>query len=300
LLSRVDRGVLYMLFGALISAINGAVTKILADDLSALEIVFFRNLIGIALILYALKHTAPTLSGGKFHMLIVRGLFGFLAMILFFYTITVIPLGEAITLNKTSPLFVTILAYYLLKEHLNKTTIFALLIGFLGIIFITKPFGLTISYEHFLGILGGFFAAAAYTTIKKIKDIYDTRVIVLSFVGIGTLLPAILFIIAPYIDAPQSVAFLFPEFTFPTKVSVWLIIAFMAIISTLSQWLLTKAYSVSNVSIIGVISYTNIPFAIGFGWMLGDKFPDYLTFVGIGLIVLGGILVGRRSKVKTT
>ena len=289
-----------MLFGALISAINGAVTKILADDLSALEIVFFRNLIGIALILYALKHTAPTLSGGKFHMLIVRGLFGFLAMILFFYTITVIPLGEAITLNKTSPLFVTILAYYLLKEHLNKTTIFALLIGFLGIIFITKPFGLTISYEHFLGILGGFFAAAAYTTIKKIKDIYDTRVIVLSFVGIGTLLPAILFIIAPYIDAPQSVAFLFPEFTFPTKVSVWLIIAFMAIISTLSQWLLTKAYSVSNVSIIGVISYTNIPFAIGFGWMLGDKFPDYLTFVGIGLIVLGGILVGRRSKVKTT
>ena len=289
-----------MLFGALISAINGAVTKILADDLSALEIVFFRNLIGIALILYALKHTAPTLSGGKFHMLIVRGLFGFLAMILFFYTITVIPLGEAITLNKTSPLFVTILAYYLLKEHLNKTTIFALLIGFLGIIFITKPFGLTISYEHFLGILGGFFAAAAYTTIKKIKDIYDTRVIVLSFVGIGTLLPAILFIIAPHIDAPQSVAFLFPEFTFPTKVSVWLIIAFMAIISTLSQWLLTKAYSVSNVSIIGVISYTNIPFAIGFGWMLGDKFPDYLTFVGIGLIVLGGILVGRRSKVKTT
>ena len=70
----------------------------------------------------------------------------------------------------------------------------------------------------------------------------------------------------------------------------------MAVISTISQWLLTKAYSESNVSIIGVISYTNIPFAIGFGWMLGDAFPDYLTFVGIGLIVLGGILVGRAKK----
>ena len=51
-----------------------------------------------------------------------------------------------------------------------------------------------------------------------------------------------------------------------------------------------------NISIIGVISYTNIPFAIGFGWMLGDKFPDYLTFVGIGLIILGGILVGKKSE----
>ena len=128
-----------MLVSALISALNGAVAKILSDDMSALEIVFFRNLIGVAIILYTLKHTAPKLSGGKFHMLITRGVFGFLAMILFFYTITVIPLGEAITLNKTSPLFVTVLAFYLLKEQLNKTTIFALLVGFLGIIFITKP-----------------------------------------------------------------------------------------------------------------------------------------------------------------
>lgn len=285
-----------MLFGALFSALNGALAKILSNDLSALEMVFYRNLIGVAIILYALKHTAPKLSGGKFHLLFVRGLLGFLAMITFFYTITVIPLGEAITLNKTSPLFVTLLAYYLLKENLNKNTLFALLIGFLGVILITKPFGLTISYEHFLGILGGFFAAAAYTTIKKIKDIYDARVIVLSFVIVGSVLPAMLFVVAPYVNAPDSLAFLFPHAELPTKLSIWLLIIFMAITATISQWLLTKAYSASNLSIIGVISYTNIPFAIGFGWMLGDAFPDYLTFLGIGFIVIGGILVGKNKQ----
>jgi len=296
MLKSMDRGILYMLIGALFSAMNGAVAKILTEDLSALEMVFYRNLIGVMIILYTLKHTPPKLTGGKFHMLFMRGVFGFSAMILFFYTITVIPLGEAITLNKTSPLFVTILAYYLLEDRLNKTTIFALLVGFLGVILIVKPMGMSISYEHFLGILAGFFAAAAYTTIKKIKDIYDARVIVLSFVGIGTFFPAILFLVAPYIDPPQALAFLFPEFKLPTSYYVWSMIVFMAITATSSQWLLTKAYSNSNVSIIGVVSYTNIPFAIGFGWMLGDTFPDYLTFVGIGLIVFGGILVGRRSK----
>jgi len=285
-----------MLIGALFSALNGAVAKILSEDLSALEIVFYRNLIGVAIILYTLKHTAPKLSGGKFHLLFVRGLFGFLAMILFFYTITVIPLGEAITLNKTSPLFVTILAYYLLKEHLSINTIFALLIGFFGIILITKPFEFSISYEHFLGILGGFFAAAAYTTIKKIKDIYDARVIVLSFVFIGSLFPAILFLIAPYVEVPHAISFLFPEFRLPQTMFIWVLIVFMAITATSSQWLLTKAYSNSNVSIIGVISYANIPFAVGFGWMLGDKFPDYLTFGGVGLIILGGIFVGRAKN----
>lgn len=285
-----------MLFGALISALNGAVSKILTDDMSAMEIVFFRNLIGIGLILYALKHTPPTLSGGKWYLLITRGVFGFSAMILFFYTIATIPLGEAITLNKTSPLFVTILAYYLLKEKLNKTTLVALLIGFLGVILIVKPIGMSISYEHFLGILGGFFAAAAYTTIKKIKDIYDARVIVLSFVGIGTLLPALFFFIAPFVDAPESLSFLFPVFSYPSSPKVWGLITFMGVISVVSQWLLTKAYSATNLSIIGVISYTNIPFAIGFGWMLGDVFPDTLMFIGIGLIVIGGVLVGNKSK----
>jgi LPXTG-motif cell wall-anchored protein len=295
----VDKGILYMLIGALISAFNGAIAKILSDDLSAMEIVFFRNLIGTLIILYSLKHTPPKLKGGELHLLITRGVLGFSAMILFFYTITVIPLGEAITLNKTSPLFGTVLAFYLLKEHLDKKTIFALFIGFLGIIFITKPFNMMISYEHFLGILGGFLAAAAYTTIKTIKNIYDARVIVLSFVGIGSILPAIFFMLAPFIDSPKYLKFLFVEFYTPSTIWVWFLIILMAIISTISQWLLTKAYSLSQISIIGVISYTNIPFAIGFGWLLGDKFPDSLTFLGIALIVVGGVLVGWKKKKKS-
>jgi drug/metabolite transporter (DMT)-like permease len=143
--------------------------------------------------------------------------------------------------------------------------------------------------------MGGFFAAAAYATIKKIKDIYDTRVIMLSFMGVGTFFPLLFFVIAPWIDAPDYLDFLFQPFVWSMSVKVWLLIGFMALISTLSQWLLTKAYSFSKASIIGVISYTNIPFAIGFGWMLGDGFPDMYTFTGIGLIVLGGILVSKAK-----
>jgi drug/metabolite transporter (DMT)-like permease len=266
-----------MLLSALISALNGATAKLLSDHIDTFEMVFFRNLIGMAIILYTLKHTPAILTGGKLHLLILRGIFGTLAMLLFFYTITTIPLGEAITLNKTSPFFVTILAYYLINEKINRYTILALVIGFVGILLIVKPFGLVFSFNHILGILGGFFAAAAYATIKKIKDIYDTRVIMLSFMGVGTVIP-----------------FFFIQLKFYDDITIWSLIVFMAIISTLSQWLLTKAYSLTKASIIGVVGYTNIPFAIGFGYMLGDAFPDFLTFTGIGLIILGGILVGKK------
>jgi drug/metabolite transporter (DMT)-like permease len=294
MLKNLDNGILFMLVAALISALNGALTKILSEDISALEIVFFRNFIGIFLILYALKHTPPKLKGGKIHLLFMRGFLGFSAMILFFYSITVIPLGEAITLNKTSPLFVAFLAFFLLKEKMQLHVLFALLLGFSGVVLITKPYGVSFSYAHFLGLLGGFFAAAAYTTIKKIKDIYDSRIIVLSFVLVGTLLPLLLFATAPFINPPSAIAFLFPEFIVPLRASFWGVVAIMALISTLSQWLLTKAYSAKNLGIVGVISYTNIPFAIGFGYLLGDPFPDIITFLGIIFIISGGFLVGRK------
>ncbi len=294
MLKRSESGVLFMLASALISAFNGAITKILAQDISALEIVFFRNLFGIFLILYALKHTPPKRSGAKLYLLLLRGLLGFSAMILFFYTITVIPLGEAITLNKTSPFFVSVLAFFLLKEQLTPRIIFALFIGFVGTVLITKPFGLHFTYVHFLGILGGFFAASAYTTIKKIKEIYDSRIIVLSFVGMGTLLPGILFVAAHFVTPPAAFSFLFPYFIMPVGMKIWVLIVLMGIISTLSQWFLTKAYSAKNLSVVGVVSYTNIPFAIGFGWMLGDAFPDIWTLMGIGFIIIGGILVSKK------
>ena len=296
MIKNLDTGVLYMLAAALISALNGAMTKMLSVEISALEIVFFRNFIGIFLILYAIKHTPVTLYGGKFHLLFMRGFFGFTAMILFFYTIAVIPLGEAITLNKTSPFFVTLLAFFLLGERLSLRVAFALVLGFLGVVFIVKPFDMSFSYLHGIGIAGGFFAAAAYTTIKHIKDIYDSRIIVLSFVVVGTLLPLLLFIAAPYVDPPESLAFLFPAFVVPQSLYTWGLIAVMALVSTLSQWLLTKAYSAKNLSIVGVISYTNIPFALGFGWILGNAFPDILTFLGISFIVAGGVLVSWRKN----
>ncbi len=292
---KIDRGVLFMTLSALISALNGAIAKVLGEDMSALEIVFFRNLIGVIFILMALKHTPPVLSGGKMHLLLLRGFLGFSAMILFFYTITVIPLGEAITLNKTSPLFVVVLAYFLMNEHLNLRGILALFIGFIGIMLITKPVGMTIGYEHFLGITGGFLAAAAYTTIKKIKHLYDTRVIVLSFMGMGTVIPLILFMLAPFLTPPDALAFLFSPFHWPQTSHLWLLIATMALISTLSQWLLTKAYSVSKAGVIGAISYTNIPFAIGFGTMLGDPIPDTLALLGIVLIISGGLMLRRGT-----
>ncbi|APW66025.1 EamA family transporter [Poseidonibacter parvus] len=282
-LKLMDKGMLFMLFSAFFGALNSAVAKVLSQSMDPIEIVFYRNLLGVLIILYTLKKLPVSINISKLHLLFLRGLFGTIAMLFFFYTIATIPLGEAIILNKTSPFFVTILAFYLMKESINFNTFIALIIGFVGLVLIIKPFGIVLSIEHIYGVLGGFFAAAAYATIKKIKDIYDARVIMLSFMLIGVIIPFLLFLFTPYV-----------KFSIHTDLIVWLLIVLMAVLSTASQWLLTRAYGLSPASIIGVVSYTSIPFAVGFGVMLGDLFPDILTFIGISLIVLGGILVSKK------
>jgi len=282
-LKLIDKGVLFMLLSAMIAALSGAVAKVLSDSMDPIEIVFYRNLLGVMIILYSFKKVSVSIDTSKLHLLFLRGFFGTLAMLFFFYTIATIPLGEAIILNKTSPFFVTILAYYFMKESISLKTFIALIIGFIGIILIIKPFGIEISIEHIYGVLGGFFAAAAYATIKKIKDIYDARVIMLSFMGIGVVIPLLIFLFTPY-----------AQFQIHTSFFVWSLIALMAVLSTVSQWLLTRAYSLSKASIIGVIGYSSIPFAVGFGVMLGDSFPDMYASLGIVLIIIGGILVSKK------
>lgn len=283
-LKLMDRGVLFMILSAFLAALSGAVAKLLSQEsMDPIEIVFYRNLLGVMIILYSFKKVSVSINMSKLHLLFLRGFFGTLAMLFFFYTIATIPLAEAVVLNKTSPFFVTILAFYLMKESITKNTIFALIIGFVGVVLVVQPFGFEISFEHFLGVLGGFFAAAAYATIKKIKDIYDARVIMLSFMGIGVVLPFLLFIFTPY-----------TEFKIHTSIFVWSLIVFMAILSTASQWFLTRAYSLSKASIIGVIGYSSIPFALGFGIMLGDSLPDFYASLGIALIIVGGVLVNKK------
>ncbi len=277
-----------MLSSSFLGALNGAIAKTLASSIPALEIVFFRNILGVIIILLMLKHTPSNINKENLPLLILRGFFGFVAMFLFFYTITVIPLGDAITLNKTSPVFVAVLAFLILHEKMTLFKITGVLLGFAGVILIAKPNGFELDFPYFLGILGGFFAAAAYTTINKIKHIYDSRIIVLSFMGMGSLLPLILFLTAPYLNNP-----LIKEFVLPTGLNSYLLIGFMAFTATASQWLLTKAYSSQNLTLVATVGYSIIPFAIFLGVMLGDSLPDYLTLSGIIMIVLAGILAKK-------
>ena len=279
-----------MLLATLTFAFMGGFVKLLSSSLPSVEITFFRNIFGVVIILLALYKTPTKSKGGKPLLLFFRGFMGFLALLAYFYNMANIPLGVATTYNKTSPLFLAFFAWIFLGERLPKSAILALIFGFVGIACIAKPNSFILDKYTILGLFSGIGAALAYTSIRELKNYYDTRVIALSFMSVGTIGPLILMLLSNYYNFDKSLDFIFAKFVMPKGIE-WLYIAGVGLLATASQLLMTKAYSLTKAGIIGAVTYTQILFGTIVGILLGDKVPDFLTIVGMILIVVSGLLV---------
>ena len=289
-----NKGIQYMLFASVMFAFMGAAAKELSDSMSSVEVVFFRNIFGVFLILISIYNSPLKQIGGKFWLLVFRGMAGFIALLFFFYNIAEISLGEAMTFSKTSTIFTAILAYFLLKEKLGTRGWTGVFVGFIGIVFVTEFDGSSLEKTDYLGILSGVGAALAYTSVRELRKFYDSRAIVLSFMTIGTIGPLLLMIISTFYSN-ESLDFMLGTFVMPEP-NDWTYIILLGIFATLAQIYMTKAYSCAKAGIIGTISYSNILFSIILGLFLGDNFPSISIVFGILLIVLSGLLVSSKKE----
>ena len=296
-IKNMDRGILFMLLASLSFAMMGGFAKVLSQHLPPVEVTFFRNIFGVLLVGFSIYRLPLKQIGGKPLLLLFRGSMGFMALLAYFYIMAYIPLGEAVTYNKTSPLFVALFAYLFLNEKLHKSALIAIVIGFVGIVLVAKPEGINFDKYDLLGIFSGVGAALAYTSIRELRNYYDTRAIVMSFMGVGSVAPLSLMLVTPYVNVSSEFDWMFAPFIMPMGVE-WGYVVAVGLFATVSQLLMTKAYELTKAGIVGTISYSNIIFALIIGVMLGDPIPDFWTFLGILLVILSGLLVAL-SKGKS-
>ena len=289
-IKNIDRGILYMLMATLAFAFMSGFVKIISADLPPLEVAFFRNISGVLIITISLWKMPIVQKGGKPWLLFFRGFMGLLSLIAYFYNMANIPLGEAVTYNKSAPLFLAFFAWVFLGEKLPRLALWALIFGFAGIILIARPDGFVFDKYSLLGIFSAIGAALAYTSIRELKNYYDVRSIALSFMAVGTIGPMLLMGIAEFVEPSESYDFIISKFIMPQGIT-WLYLIAMGTFATASQLLMTKAYSLTKAGIIGTITYTQIIFAVIIGTILGDQFPDIWTMLGIALVIIAGLLV---------
>ena len=287
-----------MLLAALGFSIMGGAAKALKGSFNAGQLVFWRNIVGLIVLIISFIQHKPLNSGSKPGRLLFRGLMGTIALYSLLYCIMHLPLGTAMSYNLTSALFIALFSFILFKEYAEKWVLVAVLIGFFGMLLIYKPNIHLAWYYHVAGLISGVTSAIAYLTVGKLTQHYDTRVIVMSFVLTGVVTP-LFFVVIKYIFQLDADELFFINWRWPQKAE-WLLVLLMGTAALFGQYFVTKAYGADKAGVVSAISYANIVFSVFIGMMLGDAFPDLVSLLGILCIISSGVLISflKNKQVK--
>jgi drug/metabolite transporter (DMT)-like permease len=293
-ISPTYRGIVYMLLAALGFSIMGGAAKALKESFNAGQLVFWRNSVGLIVLIFSFAQRAPVNAGSKPLRLLFRGLMGTAALYTLLYCIMHLPLGTAMSYNLTSALFIALFSFFLFREYAGSKVLLGVLIGFTGMLLIYKPNIDLPWYYHFAGLISGISSAIAYLTVGKLTQYYDTRVIVASFVATGVVTPLLFVLVKFLLQLPADELF-FIDWRWPSGNEWWWVLL-LGTAALFGQYFVTKAYGADKAGIVSAISYANIPFSIVIGMMLGDAFPDSISIIGICCIIGSGVLISFLKK----
>lgn len=157
-------------------ALMAVCVKLASETLPVLEVVFFRSFMGMLMISLLMLHKGVPFWGKEQAKLILRGLSGFVALTLHFITIAHLPLGMAVILNYTAPIYVATLSVLFLQEKPGFFLWAMIFLSFAGVYLLTNPgtgqrFPASPGdlFYVVLGLLSGLAAAVAYTAIRAIR-----------------------------------------------------------------------------------------------------------------------------------
>ena len=292
------KGILFMLMAALGFSVMGGAAKALKESFNAGQLVFYRNAIGLLFLLPGLWLKPPVQQGGKLFRLAFRGLMGTVALYTLLFCVLHVPLGTAMSYNLTSTLFIALFSFLIFKEYNGGWVVVAVLLGFLGMLLIYKPVMHLPWYYHVAGLISGITAAISYLTVNRLTQFYDARIIVLSFLLSGVLVPLISMLFH-YAMGLQTDGLFVINFLLPRGVQ-WLWVVLMGGAALFGQYFVTKAYGADKAGIVSVFGYANIIFSVFIGLALGDPFPGWISWAGIGCIIGSGVIIALKKRKSAT
>lgn len=281
--SNYTKGVIYLLGSVLCFSFMNLFIR-LAGDLPSVQKSFFRNSIALLVALIALVR-----SGGDFRIkngnvkdLFFRSLSGTIGVFCNFYAMDNLNISDASILNKLSPFFAIIFSFFILKEKANKLEWSAVIIAFIGALFVIKPsFNIQV-IPAFVGLIGGCAAGMAYTYVRKLGLKGERSMIIVLYFSIFSTLCTLPHMIFDYV---------------PMSTKQVLILVLCGLSAAGGQVLITKAYSFAPAKEISVFDFSIVITTAILGYFFLNQTPDTLSVVGY-VIIIGVAIVKWRYGLK--
>ena len=293
----------YIMLGMTAFALQDTVIRLLAVDISILQVMFARSVVALILLALFLKITKKDIIlKTEFPKLsIFRTVMFILAFVFYYIGLHYLTFAEATALFFTAPFFITIFSGIFLKEKIGLIRWAIIVYGFIGVLFIVSPdinsFNIYMIYPILCA--AGYSANMIIIKYTSEKDNVYTQTL---HVYIATIIicPIITFsgIFLDFGNSDSEVLnFLFRDWFFNDPKSLFMI--FVVGVSVIFGFIfLFNAYRHGRPYIIAPFEYIFLIWAVILGWFIWSETVDLKTWTGISIIVSAGIFILYREKIK--
>ncbi len=245
-----------------------------------LQVVFFRNLFGLLAMLPWLTHGGVRVLRTRrpgLHML--RAAIGMAAMVLWFTTLSLMPLAEATALSFTAPLFTSVLAVVILGEVMRMRRWTATLVGFLGALIILRPGVEAIDPVALLAIAT---AAVWATSTILVKVMARTE-------SAGAIVTWLALFLTPFSLVPA----LFVWQTPGLAELGWF--ALLGLFGSAGHVCMARALASADATVIVPFDYLRLPVVALIAFLVFGEVPSVWIWIGGAVIAASGIYIAHRE-----
>ena len=279
-LPRSLQAAVFMALAMLFFTSMGIFIRLAAEELHSLEIVFFRNFLAFLLMApWILRQGINVMYTRRLGLYSFRALVNLVGMAAGFTAITMMPLAEFTALSFTAPLWVTLGAWFFLRETVRGYRLVAIIVGFFGVMVVLQPGFTAISIASGLALVHASLIAGTTLIVKRLTVTERPEAIVTYMVLLQ----------APLALIPALFVWQWP--TFMGWVWLWA----LAGGATLGHIFWTRAVRIAEVTQLQPLEFIRLPVAGLFAFMLFAEVPTIWTWIGGAVIFIATALVTRAE-----
>ena len=273
-------GILFAVLAMASLSFSDATSKWVMLSVTPVMVLWFRyavQALGTALVLAPVRGRAMW----RTHSLrwqLLRGLLMVSCSLLAFYCLQRMPVAEFTATVMLTPLVLTALARFVMKEPVSPLRWLMVVGGLIGAMLVIRPGGQVDPSVGWMALT----VVLTYAVFQAVTS-HMTR----------TEDPAVMQLYTGWVGWGVSTLLVFNAWVTPQSPHEWTLLLLLGLAATLGQYLLIVAFSKAPSSVVSPFLYTGVGFSTLMGWWLFDHMPDALAFTGMGLVVLCGLVSGR-------
>jgi len=293
------QGGLLIILAFVIIGPNDILVPIISKESSLWQFHFCRSLIVLTIISIIIIMGRKKIKILSWKAVVIRSLLYTTSMIIYFGSLSFLPIAVVGAGMFTSPIFVLLISFLIYNEFIGLRRISAVIIGSVGVWFILDLFDKNFSLLNLLPVLGGaFLAMGNMATWRLCSKENPLTLIIMFFTCIG--LFGLLGSVAIEIYDVKSLNLPVPDFFISEWTSgsetLWSLILLQSVGSLIGIGLLTRAYQMADTSYLNIFEYSFFIFAGFSGWIILGQSISLNEFFGIILIIVAGIIVTLVKK----